>query len=340
MKKVLSIATAALCGVTMFAAVACGDATPPDGKTYTVYAPDGAPALALSKGISADNDKFDFHIVDPNKTQMAALVSGNTPAADFCVLPVNVAAKVLGTGTTYQMLGTVTNGNMYFLTVNGTELTPENYETTLVGKTVGVVQIANVPGLVFRHVLADTDYQILQNDTQADANKINLKPISDPKTEVSPAGGCDYYLCPEPVASAKVKGTATAPKPLVFAGDLQELYGEGGYPQAVLVAKKSVIAEDKAAVDTMIGYMNDVNGYLNSADPATVAALLAESRVPGMDNPTLTAANLTSQVIANCSVRFTASSVCKAKVNAFLAELIAVDAQFTKAVEDGFYYAG
>ena len=176
-------------------------------ETYTVYAPDGAPALSLANAIQASTgNTFEYHIVAANA--ITAQVTGANPAADFCVLPVNAAAKLLGTGTTYQMLGTVTNGNMYFLGAGEqATLTKENLATALKGKTIGVVQLANVPGLTLRCVLEDNDipYEILGNDTEAsDSNKVYLKAIQDAATGVTPAGGCDYYLCPEPAASAKV----------------------------------------------------------------------------------------------------------------------------------------
>ena len=174
---------------------------------YTVYAPDGAPALALANAIQASTgNTFAYHIVAANT--ITAQVTGENPAADFCILPVNAAAKLLGGKGTYQMLGTVTNGNMYFLGAGEqTALTSENLATALKGKTIGVVQLANVPGLTLRCVLEANNipYEILGNDTQAtDSDKVYLKAIQDATTGVTPAGGCDYYLCPEPAASAKV----------------------------------------------------------------------------------------------------------------------------------------
>ena len=177
-------------------------------NTYSVYAPDGAPALSLAYGISQAQQTFTYHVVAA--TTIAAQVSGESPAADFCVLPVNAAAKLLGNGQKYQMLGTVTNGNMYFLAAGEQEtLTAANLKTALKGKTIGVVQLANVPGLTLRAVLEEygVEYAILGNDTAADdKNKVYLKALSD-ATQVSPVGGCDYYLCPEPAASAKVKAS-------------------------------------------------------------------------------------------------------------------------------------
>ena len=337
MKKFLATAIALTIGVAACVFTACAGEN--DDGTYTVYAPDGAPALALANAVNEDDDRYDFRIVASNA--ITAQVQGEEPAADFCILPVNVAAKLLGKGETYQMLGTVTNGNMYLLTTGGNpEITADNL-SSLVGKTVGVVQLNNVPGLTFQAVLSrnDIDYQILGNDVEAASDKVNLQAFADAST-VTPASGCDYYLCPEPAATGKINGTASSANPFKLAGSLQTLYdGENGYPQAVLVAKTSVIEEAKSVVDTFITYMEGSADFLASASAADVVALLEDCYTEGM-TPSLNANNLNATVIANCSVYFTAAQDCKSRVNAFLAELIDLNAEFTSAVSDSFYYAG
>lgn len=337
MKKFLATAIALTIGAAACVFTACAGEN--DDGTYTVYAPDGAPALALANAVNEDDDRYDFRIVASNA--ITAQVQGEEPAADFCILPVNVAAKLLGKGEVYQMLGTVTNGNMYLLTTGGNpEITTDNL-STLVGKTVGVVQLNNVPGLTFQAVLSrnDIDYQILGNDVEAASDKVNLQAFADAST-VTPASGCDYYLCPEPAATGKINGTASSANPFKLAGSLQTLYdGENGYPQAVLVAKTSVIEEAKSVVDTFITYMEGSADFLASASAADVVALLEDCYTEGM-TPSLNANNLNATVIANCSVYFTAAQDCKSRVNAFLAELIDLNAEFTSAVSDSFYYAG
>ena len=337
MKKFLATAIALTIGAAACVFTACAGEN--DDGTYTVYAPDGAPALALANAVNEDDDRYDFRIVASNA--ITAQVQGEEPAADFCILPVNVAAKLLGKGETYQMLGTVTNGNMYLLTTGGNpEITADNL-SSLVGKTVGVVQLNNVPGLTFPAVLSrnDIDYQILGHDVEAASDKVNLQAFADAST-VTPASGCDYYLCPEPAATGKINGTASSANPFKLAGSLQTLYdGENGYPQAVLVAKTSVIEEAKSVVDTFITYMEGSADFLASASAADVVALLEDCYTEGM-TPSLNANNLNATVIANCSVYFTAAQDCKSRVNAFLAELIDLNAEFTSAVSDSFYYAG
>ena len=337
MKKFLATALALTIGAAACVFTACAGEN--DDGTYTVYAPDGAPALALANAVNEDDDRYDFRIVASNA--ITAQVQGEEPAADFCILPVNVAAKLLGKGEVYQMLGTVTNGNMYLLTTgDNPEITTDNL-STLVGKTVGVVQLNNVPGLTLQAVLSrnDIDYQILGNDVEAASDKVNLQAFADAST-VTPASGCDYYLCPEPAATGKINGTASSANPFKLAGSLQTLYdGENGYPQAVLVAKTSVIEEAKSVVDTFIAYMEGSADFLASASAADVVALLEDCYTEGM-TPSLNANNLNATVIANCSVYFTAAQDCKSRVNAFLAELIDLNAEFTSAVSDSFYYAG
>ena len=106
---VLAVMTLALGGV--FAA--CGN----NKVEVTVYAPDGAPALALARLMSQEmtfgKEAVDYNIVDA--TTIQTYVSGESPQADIAVLPVNAAAKVLGDGSVYQMLGVVTHGNLYAL---------------------------------------------------------------------------------------------------------------------------------------------------------------------------------------------------------------------------------
>lgn len=129
-----------------------------DGDKVTVYAPDGAPALGLAK-LMADEATIDgvdieYNIVD--STLIQTYVSGANPAADICVLPVNLAVKLLGSGENYQLVGTLTHGNLYMVSESSTQITTSNL-TDLCGKTVGVVNLAAVPGLTFKVILKNND---------------------------------------------------------------------------------------------------------------------------------------------------------------------------------------
>ncbi len=352
MKKFFKgILCAVLCGAAAAATVACGSGNGGEtgkGTVFSVYAPDGAPALALANLIAGENeaplsaapvDSFDVHIVDADT--IAAYV--NAPRADFCILPSNAAGKLLGTGETYRMLGTVTNGNLYFLTdtlKNLPALTKENLSEVLPGKTVGVIQYENVPGLTLRIVLDEygIPYQLVDNNENPDPAKVNLRSLA-PETVV-PATGCDYYLCPEPARTSKIGATEGAPNPFRAAGSLQSLYGDGnGFPQAVLVAKTSILSENKSAAEKLTAYMEGSAEYLQTADAHTIAELLASRRTPGMEAAFLEA-QLNPTVLANCSVRFTKAADCKSTVIEFLTKYKAVNAEATEIPSDAFFYAG
>ncbi|MDE6585572.1 MAG: hypothetical protein K2K80_02705 [Clostridia bacterium] len=124
-----------------------------DGK-ITVYMPDGAPALGMAK-LMAEEDTFyngqvEFNVV--NASIIQTFVTGNDLKADICVLPVNMAVKLLGKGDKYKLLGTLTHGNLYMVSNGKTAITPDNI-SNLKGKTVGVVNLSQIPGLTFKLIL-------------------------------------------------------------------------------------------------------------------------------------------------------------------------------------------
>ena len=129
-------------------------------QKISVYAPDGAPALGIAK-LMAENslDNAEYHIIDPNTVQ--TVVGGADPKADICVLPVNLAVKLLGNAQNYKLIGTLTHGNLYILSKNGNQIDGDNLNR-LIGKTVGVVNLAQVPGLTFKLILKNYGIEFIE----------------------------------------------------------------------------------------------------------------------------------------------------------------------------------
>lgn len=325
--------------MAVMALTACGknEETPnieetPLAKQYTVYAPDGAPALALANAIDkASEEEFAFNIVDA--TTIQALVTGETPMADFCIMPVNLASKLLGSGEVYKLMGVVTNGNMYFLTTGNNDPFITEYPDELAGKTVGVVQLSNVPGLTLQAVLKEKGipYSIIENLEVATADVLNLMEV-EAATGVTPAGGCDYYLCPEPAASTKIAKTEGK---LKLAGDLQALYGEGGYPQAVLVVKNEVIENDPAAVAKMELYMAGSAQFMADTDASAVVELLGKAYTDGM-MPSFNAENLTDAVIAHCNVEYKPAADNAEFITEFLTKVMEINPKAASEISPEF----
>lgn len=133
------------------------------GGQLTLYCPDGAPALSVAR-LLADNtiiDGLQINVVLANVIQQ--YVTGANPTADLCILPVNAASKILGNANNYQMLGVVTNGNLFLLSKQGAQsVTRQNAKTVLDGKKIGVINLANVPGLTLKAILNDLDVQFTE----------------------------------------------------------------------------------------------------------------------------------------------------------------------------------
>ncbi len=336
MRKFLSALLCAFLSVSVALGLsACGNK-----KDYiSVYTPDGAPALALAKLMHEENSfggKTEYEVVDPSV--IAGFVTGENPKADICVLPVNLASKLLGTGEKYKMLGTVTHGNLFILKKQGVEdITVENM-SILTGKVVGVIQLTNVPGLTFKAVLRSNglEYSELGNADSVDETKVNLKAVSH--EQVAPSDkSCDYYVVPEPAATLKVNASKGA---LSFAGSLQTLYGEeGGYPQAVIVAKSSLIENNPEFIARFIAAVSESAEWLlfETTSAEMIVTAVQRHLTYGL-KPSFTVANLSEEVIKNCAVKFVGSKDCKVEVNAFLDKLIAVNLSSASVVSDGFFY--
>lgn len=303
-------------------------------EKVTVVAPDGAPALSLAYLMNQNSDKYDFEIVD--SSTISTYVTGTDPKADICILPVNLASKLLGKGDVYQMLGVVTHGNLFLLSQDSqTVYTAENL-SALVGKTVGVIQLANVPGLTFKTVLNKNNvpWKEMGNSDEVDPEKVNLKALAD-ASEVIPGGGCDVYLAPEPAASLKVSKT-----PLAFVGNIQSLYGgDKGYPQAVVVAKKQLAEEYKNFVSDFIKGLSDTSSWLADSESSVIVSAINSHVTQGM-TPSLNENNLSKEAIANSGVWFTPSSECKQEVIDFLSLVISINSNAGAVPEDNFFYNG
>ncbi len=359
MKKFLALALSALTlafGALFFAACSPDDPDPgkdpdTDGSgtgtaeeaVADVYAPDGAPALALAQLMSEEmqfGGEVTYNVVAASTIQ--TYVTGEDPQAELCILPVNAAAQALGKGDDYKMLGTVTHGNIFVLSAasnNFETLTADNLGEQLLGKTVGCIQLQQVVGLTLRIVLENNNipYEIVEDVSQAtEDDVVYLLNISDPATMIVPTAEYDYMVAAEPVVSAKVTGTQGK---LEVVGDLQALYGgENGWPQAVLVGKTSFVEECPNFVESFCEALVDNAAWLADEDTAASTVIDAvAAHLPDGATPTFSEKNLTKEVIANCAIRFEYAADCKAEVNAFLDVLSDVAGKdFT--VNDSFYY--
>lgn len=340
MKKLFAfLVTVVLCAACAFGVAGCDKK---GGHALSVYVPDGAPALALSPymdgGYFESQTELDFHVVDASTIQ--TYVAGENPTADLCVMPVNAAVKLLGSGEKYKTLGTLTHGNLFLMKKqSGEDISTPDDLSKLVGKTVGIINLVNVPGLTFKVILADNniEYNELKDGASAATDKVNLIDVA--KEEVIPSNStCDYFVVPEPAASTKVAATQGK---LDFAGNLQTLYGgDDGYPQAVLVAKNSVIDSDASFIEDFMRNVDSSCGIIKNdcAGDAEKFISAINSHITAGSASSLNAQNLTQTVIDNCGLAFTGNADGKQSVHDFMQKFNAVSNNAWGMPAEAFFY--
>ena len=329
MKKILAGVLALLCSFFSFGCFNFGGA----GEDLTVYMPDGAPALALAKLMHEDTEKdgFTYKVVAPSLIKTKVTYQDESKNADLCVLPLTAATKLLGDGDRYQMLATVTHGNLYLISKNTDTMYASNNLSALYGKTVGVLQLNEVPGLIFKTVLAKSGVAFVENDV-ATADKVNLVPITGAQ-DVGALQGVDLYLLAEPAV------TAQKSKGFEIVGDIQQLYGgENGYPQAVLMIKKSVVEKDWGRVYAWLEALESAHEWLTTATATEIVSAVTAHLEDETYATTLKAPLLSSEVLGRCGVWYQYSTLAKPEVTAFLQAAQAVNANMATMPKDEFFY--
>lgn len=334
-RKVVAIACAAA-AVFVLGVSACAEDTGSGEFSYTVAMPDGAPALAAARLMVEDmqfGGEVNYTVVNSNA--ITQQVSGGV--ADICILPVNAAVQLAGSGETYSLLGTVTHGNLYMLSAKhpDEQITVSNLKN-LVGKTVGCIQLSSFVGNVFKIILEDNDipYTVVESVSDAKSDSVNLINIAEPSTGITPAAEFDYMIGAEPLVTAKT----TAAPALKIVGDIQALYGENGFPQAVMLAKNSVIEQNGEFIADFISAVEANAEWIASDDADMTAIVNAINANYGGATSSLNANNLNSTVISRCAIEFVSATECRQEITDFIDKLEAVTGT-TLTIADKFFYS-
>lgn len=150
-------------------------------------------------------------------------------------------------------------------------------------------------------------------------------------------GKLEIGLLPEPAATTL---TTTASDKTWYRTDLQELYdGESkAYPQAVMLVKQSFLNTYPAAVtemaDAFSGNVQWVKDNVSAAVDA-VNGVLANGVTRS-----LTAANVTADVVDGCKIYWQGASEAKQSVKNYIDDIIAIEKTSAVAVADDFFYDG
>ncbi len=311
-----------------------GHTVTPTPASYTMIAPDGAPALAISQ-LMAENkqfgNEFSYKIVNANNVKN--YVVGNlNQHADFALLPINLASKMLSGGDEYKMVAVVTHGNLYFLSKNDTQITVDNAKEQLKGKSIAVVNLAAVPGLTTKALLTKIGLTYTEDATKHTADNVLLSGINGTQiaTSLIGANAVDYVVAPEPVVS---KITANAPA-IKKVGALHDVYGR--YPQAVLVVKSSIVNNNIDLVKSVVQAMQGATDYVK-ANIETAVNAVANHLEEG-ETPSFNAQNTTASSVDGCGINVKTfdDATLWTEVTNYIESIIAVQSDSAKTIPNSF----
>lgn len=263
MKKLLS--TVLLCVTAAAFAVpltACGDDND-GGAKYHVYMPDGAPAVALASFMHNGYADTDFTVV-PSTLIGTKVTSGD---ADLAIMPINAAAQLYnGKKADIVMLSVNTHGNLYIVKKE------ENAESIslsdLAGKRLGTIGAGGVPELTIKMLLEKAEIGYEFSDS-AVSGKVAISYGENAGGLM--ASGVDYMLLPEPAVTTVVnKFSAT------IVMDLQEQWNAafgGDYPQACLVAKKSIVEKDGKYISSFLAALKETDDWAETHAEETLGTI-------------------------------------------------------------------
>ena len=325
MKKIFALIIALATVSALFSATACKKADPAE---ISVYAPDGAPALAISKFISDKDDlgtgasvKYNVIAADGLQTVIAE------GKADIVVMPVNLASKIYNSGDDpYKMAGVLTHGNLYVVAKEDVTL------SSLVGKVVGVVNLTNVPGLTFKSILKANGIEYEDSDAAIEG-KTALKGYDGAGLRAAlTAGDIDVGVMPEPLATA-----ITSSGKLKIALDVQALYDETAkaYPQAVVMIKSSVLKKYPSLANDFGTKVSGGIGWIKE-NPDKAASAIASVLAEGVTQ-SINAKNLNAKVVDNCKIYWQSATDAKADVVAYIERIRGIAPKAADAVSDDFF---
>ncbi len=327
MKKSLALTLLIIITILSVALVGCKA----EKDSIVIGTPDGAPALAFANLLGETQEyatQAGVSIDLVTGTDAAGMVGGKLikDSYDVAVLPSNVAAKLYNGDQDVRVLGTVTWGNIYLINKTGTMSSIKE----LSGKTVHSISLTGIPYELFVYLLGQNGMAVATGEDIANGtldNKVVMVGTTAPQIIAQWDTVIDYAIVAEPALT-----NILAKKPSAKIGlDFQTAYAAAaeetteGYPQAVLVAKKSFIKNNKKFIKDLLAKMSDNAEYLTTE--ANLAAAVAEAK--SINEGTALASVKKVVTAERCNVNFVKASECKESVKAFLAVLgITVDDDF------------
>lgn len=232
--------------------------------TYTVMAPDGAPALALAK-MMKDGAKVNGHEMTYSVIAAANVAASMTNGdADFIIAPTNAGVMQSVNTDAYYLLGVTSWGNLYLVTTNDAYKTLEDSESATAflaqfgGHSISSIGSNQVPDKSLKYLLGLAEVtatvaeaqtaQVIQNDLIS--GTIDCAVLGEPAVT-----GTKALLAKNGVTNYRILGSVS---------EVWQSLTTLAYPQASVFVKKSVAA-DAATVAAFETALKASIDYLNAS---------------------------------------------------------------------------
>lgn len=208
-----------------------------------ILSPSGAPSYALVP-LAKDGNQ-ELTIVDGADALQAAFVNPDSEY-DVIIAPTNLGAKLISADkTNYSLVSVVTTGNLFIVGEEGA--LDSDGEIALFGENA-------VPGLIYKKVCTDITNPATWYSSVTEAQAALL------------AGNASAALLAEPAATATITKAKKDGKTLVKLADLQELWGEDGYPMASMFVRNDVLEANAQGIKALVNELMDYADKVNAGD--------------------------------------------------------------------------
>lgn len=297
----------------------------PTSKTVTVYAPDGAPAVAIAKIINdgkIGNATAETVIVSGAEELTANVANGT---ADVAVMPLNLAAKNYNGGVKIKLASVNIFGSLYMV-----GKTAISSVTDLVGKVVYNIGRGGTPDLTLKYILQNNNIEFVESETAVEG-KVALQYVTA-GSELIPllkTNRAEFGVLGEPAVTQcnTVAGTTTV---LNLQEEWKKFAGED-YTQAGVVVKEE-LANDAEFMSALTAILNETTAWA-SENASSIKDVL------GGAGSTL-AVSFTPEILARANLGYQVASDAKGKIEAYFNVLMGFNAKLIgeKLPDANFYY--
>ncbi len=247
MKKIIVtvLAIVAVFCLSAFAFTACGET---EKGVYDIFAPDGAPVLALADmwGEDTENAELNYGVIGESEVN-TKMKSGE---ADFIAAPINIGASIHaayksgGTPYDYKLLNVTSWGVIYFTTNEDRYKTREEcasaaeFLSQFDGKTMSTIGLAAIPGKTVQYLFGEAEASVTLNGS--DATVIQQSYVK---------GDATTAIFAEPaITGVRTKAGEDSVKVLASVSDIYKEITGKDFPMSGLFVRSDVLENDPDAV--------------------------------------------------------------------------------------------